>query len=462
MNIKSKLLLLVVCMCTVHACKMGPNYSQPEVDNPEDYRLTFPSGTSIADLQWWEVFGDTVLQNMIKLSLTQNRNLRIALARVSEAEAVTGVVKADLYPRINYGLNGKGQVTTEGGGVTSDGGGVLAVDYQVDLWGRIHRLNEAALEEFLATEEAYRATTITLVAAVAETYLLIRDLDNRLAISIATERTWQQNLDIVNDKFGAGIISEVDVKQAIILVEEAKATIEANTRLIGQSENALSILLGMPPQDLPRGLALYDQALPPEVPVGLPSELLSRRPDVLQAERRLHAQTARIGAAEALKYPQLTLTADLGMSFANPVVGFSALGAQIIGPILNSGAIKKGVEIEEARTIQLLNGYEQTVLVALKEVEDAMIAARTYSREYDARRRQLDAADAALELSWIRYNGGLTSYLEVLDLQRSKFNSQLKASETLQKRLTSTVNLYKALGGGWDTSTTNDSGPGDD
>ncbi len=207
--------------------------------------------------------------------------------------------------------------------------------------------------------------------------------------------------------------------------------------------------MGTPPQTILRGLALTDQFIPPDVPVGFPSELIDRRPDILEAEQRLHAQMALIGAAEALLYPRLTITADMGASFANPALGFSALGAQLLGPLFNSGENKKRVQVEIARTEQLLNNYEQTYLVAMKEVEDAMASVETYKREYDIRKRQMAAANTALELSWIRYQGGMSSYLEVLDLQRSLFSSQLKASEALQLQLTSTVNLYQALGGGW-------------
>jgi multidrug efflux system outer membrane protein len=207
--------------------------------------------------------------------------------------------------------------------------------------------------------------------------------------------------------------------------------------------------LGLPPQEIPRGDSLTDQILPLDPPVGLPSALLSRRPDVLAAERRLQAQTERIGAAEALKYPSLTLSTDLGMQFVNPTLGFAALGAQVLGPIFNSGANKREVDIEKARAEQLLNDYEFTFINALREVEDAMVAVQTYENEYFLRREQVEAAEDAARLSWVRYDGGLTSYLEVLVLQRSLFDSQLRASETLQLQLTSTVALYQALGGGW-------------
>jgi multidrug efflux system outer membrane protein len=214
-------------------------------------------------------------------------------------------------------------------------------------------------------------------------------------------------------------------------------------------ENAICLLMGKSPNSIPRGLALQHQIFAPEIPVGLPSELLDRRPDIIQAENMLHAQTARIGAAEALKYPSFTITGNLGLSFVNPVTGFASLGAQLLGPLYNNKANKRQVEIEKARTVQALNHYEFTVINAIREVEDAMIAVKTYQKEFSLRKEQMDAAREAVRLSWVRYEGGLTSYLEVLDLQRSSFSSQLNASETLQYQLISNVQLYQALGGGW-------------
>jgi multidrug efflux system outer membrane protein len=321
--------------------------------------------------------------------------------------------------------------------------------YLVDLWGGVRRSNEAAVQELLATEEAYRSVTLALVGEVARAYLLLRDLDNRLLISEQTVETRAQSLTVMDARFRSGAISQVDRNQALIQLAEAEASVQAFRRLRAQTENALSVLLGRPPMDIPRGEALEEQVLPPEVPTGLPSELLERRPDILAAERRLHAQTARIGVAEALKFPQITLSADMGADFATTTTGFLGLGASLFGPLFHAGENQRRVEVEEARTEQLLAQYEQAILTALREVEDAMVAVDTYRIEYEARRRQLEAAEASMSMTWVRYDGGMTSYLEVLEVQRSLFASQLAASETLQLQLTSTVRLYEALGGGW-------------
>jgi multidrug efflux system outer membrane protein len=443
-----KIALIFVALSILDSCRLGPTYSRKDNMALDSFHNITSTGESAANMAWWELFGDTVLQELIITGLENNRDLRAAAARITEAEAQLGIVRANLYPRVNY--NADGAIT----GATGDNGSssastVVGVSYQVDLWGRYRNLSEAAFQEYMATEEGYRNITIALVSSIANGYLLLRDLDNRLIISEKTAETWQDNLDITEARFHAGIVSEVDVKQSIIQVEEAKSSIQTFVRLRAQSQNGLSILLGRAPQAIQRGLPLKEQIFPPTLPTGLPSELLDRRPDLLAAERRLEAQTARIGAAEALKYPQLNLSASLGASFANPAIGFASLGAQIFGPVFNNKENKRKLEVEIARTEQVLNDYEGTFLNALREVEDALIAVDTYKKELESRVKQLDAASIALEMAWVRYESGLTSYLEILDLQRSAFSSQLKASEVLQLQLTSSVNLYKALGGGW-------------
>lgn len=449
-----KALPLVVTF--VGACVVGPNYERPMAPEHDNYRddvvpldsvVPLPAD-SIADLAWWKLFQDTVLQNLIEMALHNNQELDVALARIAEARANLGFSRADLYPEINA-IGSAGVNVNTDGDVTGSGLIAGSVFWQVDLWGRIRRSNEAAFNALLATEEAYRAVTISLVADVASFYLLLRDLDNRQLISEQTAQTRRETLDIIRARFDAGAVSEVDLNQAEIQVYEAVASVEVFRRGRAQTENAISVLLGVPPMRIPRGVALQDQVFPPELPMGLPSELVDRRPDVVQAERQLHAQTARIGVAEALKYPSLTLSANLGVSFSSATVGFLDAAADIFAPLFNAGRNQSRVDAEVARTEQALARYEQAILLAFREVEDAMVAVRTYEVEYDNRLRQMQAAQNATELSWIRYDGGLTSYLEYLELQRSLFSSQLRASETLQLRLTSLVQLYKALGGGW-------------
>ena len=448
---KYSIFAIILAGVVVDGCKLGEPYSRPVVPVPVQYSAESLPGESIANMHWWELFQDTILQKMIRHGIENNKDLNATIARIRQAEAQIGVVRANLYPRVNYGGDGTFSASSDG---DSDpkvtGAGFVSASWIIDIWGRYRNLSEAAFQEYLASEEAYRGLTLLVVSSIAQGYLLLRDLDNRLSISERTLETWQYNLDLVQARFNAGIVSEVDVKQSIIQVEEARTTIQTFTRLRVQTENSLSVLMGLPPQRIARGIQLEKQVFPPTLPTGLPSELLDRRPDILAAERSLEAQTARIGATEALQYPQLTVSADLSASFADPTTLFSNLSAQIFGPLFNSGENKRRLEIEIQRTEQLLFEYENTFLNALREVEDAMIAVQTYRREFDARMAQVQAASQALEMAWVRYENGVTSYLEILDLQRSEFSSYLKASETLQLQLNSSVQLYEALGGGWE------------
>lgn len=437
-------------------CKLGPDYVQPPVPQPETYRQPAISGESIANVAWWDLFQDPVLQGLVEIALEENRDLRVALARITEARAQAGFAKADLYPRVDIAAGADlVEARTDAGDNIPTRDVFLAADvfYEVDLWGKIRRSNEAAVQELLATEEAYRSVTITLVADVASLYLQLLDLDNRLDIARRTVVARRESYEIMRVRNEAGMINEVDLNQSEILLADAEASVEAFRRSRAQTENGISVLLGRTPEEIQRGLNLTEQVFPPEIPVGLPSELVQRRPDILQAERRLAAQTARIGVAEALKFPSLSLTGTAGVSGdltdGGLTSGFLGLGASLLGPLFNAGKNERRVEIEVARTEQLLNQYEQTILTAFREVEDAIVATFTYRDEYAARQRQVEAATNAANLSWVRYEGGMTSYLEVLDLQRSQFSAELQASAALQQQLASVVQLYKALGGGW-------------
>ncbi len=440
---------VILFIAILYSCRLGPNYVRTVETIPQFFTQDFPADSSIANIPWWRLFQDSILVDLINTTLENNKDLRIAVSRISESRAAIGIAKSDLYPQINYSAGGNSSVNTASSGFQNDYTGLIDVSYTIDLWGRIHRLNEAALQEYLATEEAYRSLKIMLIAETATAYITLRDLDGRLIISEQTAETWNANLEIVKARFKGGFVSEVDLNMARIQLLEAQTAIQTFTRSRRLIENSISSLMGVTPRAIPRGLPLEKQVFPPELPAGLPSELLDRRPDILMAERQLHAQTARIGAAEALKYPSFTINANSGMSFVNPVSGFAAFGAQLLGPIFNAKANNSHIEIEKERTIQLLNNYEKSVIGAVREVEDAMISVTTYQNEFNLRREQLKAAQDAVKLSWIRYDGGLTSYLEVLDLQRSSFSSQLKASEAFQLQLTSTIKLYQALGGGW-------------
>ncbi len=455
LNFRMMLIVLSIFLFAMEACKVGKDYEREEVNTPITYRQDFPKDSSISNLPWWKLFKDSILVDLIDTALVSNKNIQIAISRIEEAQLQIDIAKADYYPAIGYNAYGSSLANSEVSSLSNQVGGGINVSYTVDLWQKIKTMNKIALQNYFATEEAYKALNISIVSAVAGAYVSLRDVDNRMIIAEKTAQNFQDNLDVMEARFNAGFISEVDLSQAKIQLSEAKTAIEIFDRSRGQIENAISVLLGTAPRSIPRGLPLYEQISLPEMPVGIPSELLDRRPDILAAENRLHAQTLRIGVAEALKYPSLTLSLDMGAQLINPSFLFADLGAQLLGPIFNAGKLKRNVEIEEARTKQLLLDYESTFLFALQEVEDAMIGVKTYSREYDLRNEQMEMATKASQLSWVRYDGGLTSYLEVLNLQSSQFNAELKASEAFKNELTSIIKLYEALGGGWYTDVNN-------
>ena len=447
----------LVFLISVQGCKVGKDYERQEMPSLETFRQDFPKDSAISNIPWWELFQDSVLVGLIDSALINNQDVQIAISRMQEAALQIDVARADYYPLIGYNAYGSSLANSEVSGLNNQAGAGLNVSYTVDLWQRIKTQNKIALQNYLASEEAFKSLNIVIVAAVADAYVTLRDADNRRVIAEKTAENFQANLEVMQARYNAGFISEVDLSQAKIQVSQAKTAIETFDRARGQIENAISTLTGTPPRSIPRGLTLFDQIGLPEVPVGMPSELLDRRPDVLQAERNLQAQTLRIGVAEALKYPSLTLSLDMGAQFVDPSFLFADLGAQLLGPLFNAGKLQRNVEIEEARTQQLLLNYEATYLNALQEVEDAMIAVETYKNEYELRYEQMELATKASELAWVRYDGGLTSYLEVLNLQSSQFNSELKASEAFKNQLTSIIALYQALGGGWVVEPENES-----
>ena len=445
-------------MILLGGCALGPDYERPEIDIPASYIQPVEQGESFANMPWWDVLQDPQLQTLIRIALKENKDLGIAAARIEEFRAILGVTRADQFPTVDLNARGNrgdfGDVTPVPG--TQENYRLSAdVFFEVDLFGKLRRATEAARAQLLVTEEARRSITISLVANVASTYMLLRDLDAQLEIARRTEKLRGESLNIIQARFYKGIVSQLDLNQAQIELAIASVAIAAAERNVAQSENLLSILLGRNPGPIVRGLALKEQMIPPAIPTGLPSELLQRRPDILSSEAQLAAQTARIGVAEAARWPSLSLTGALGFE-SNELSDLTAsgsdfwtLGVDFLAPIFNAGRNSSRVEAERARTEQALLAYQQTVLRAFSEVEDALVAVRTYRDEHAARQRQVEAANNAARLSRARYNGGVTSYLEVLVTEQSQFSAELAESQTLRLYLNAIIELYKALGGGW-------------
>ena len=442
--------LITVILLLLVSCKVGEDYVREDQNLPQTYLQSANTENSIATIKWWELFKDPVLVKLIDTALTENRNIKIAVTRLEEAQIFFDISKVGFYPSVNYYGGASSGINSETSDFSNNIATGINTAYTVDLWERIKSLSESARQEYLATEYAYQTVTISIISSVAAAYIALRDLDNRLLISEKTAKNFTDNLAVMQARFDGGFVNEVDLTQSKIQLIEAEATIEVLLRSRQQLENGISVLLGSVPIDIPRGLELKEQILLPEVPTGIPSELMSRRPDILEAERRLEAQHLRIGATEALLYPSLTINLDAGVSLLNPVTFFADLGGQLFGPIFNAGKIKKEIESEKNRTERLLYNYQITYLTAMKEVEDAMIAQQTYHREYLLRKNQVELATKAAHLAWVRYDGGLTSYLEVLTLQNNQFLAELNASAALQQELQSIIDLYTALGGGWE------------
>ena len=443
-------------------CALGPDYERPELEIPEKYVQPVEEGESFANMPWWGLFHDPVLQDLIRVSLEENQDLGIATSRIEEFRATLGVTRADQFPSVDISATGAQARNSENvfpgnlvDGTVENYRVSADVFFELDLFGRLRRSTEAARAQLLSVEENRRSITISLVSSVASSYMTLRDLDAQLEIARRTRDVREESLKIIQARFDKGTVPRLDVNQAEIELAVAAAAVSAAERAVAQTENNLSILLGRNPGSIPRGLALEQQLLPPGVPSGLPSELLQRRPDVLASEAELAAQTARIGIAEAARWPSLSLTGSLGLetddlsNLNDSGSDFWNAGISLLAPVFNAGRNKDRVAVERARTEQALLSYEQAVLRAFREVEDSLVAARTYREEYAARQRQVAAARSAAVLSRARYNGGVTSYLEVLDTERSLFSAELSESQTLRLYFNAVIELYKALGGGW-------------
>lgn len=439
---------------------VGKKYTRPIMPTGIEYPDATKTDTSVL-ATWFEVYHDSALQTLIKMTIDSNRDLLTAGSRMQEALALSGAVKANLYPHLTYqAAAGGGTAGTDAvkvnGGVD---GGLLnvfgALNWELDVWGKLRLQSQAAIDDFLASKANRDALQVSLVAEVATDYFILRDLDNELMISENTLEGRKKNTQIISDKFNHGYVSELDLLQARQQEAIAAAAVPGFRRQIILTENAIRVLVGLGPGPIVRGASNYDQILSPDIPVGLPSQLLERRPDVVASEFALQSQFAKIGIAQANRFPSISLTGVLG--FASPQLstllsnkGLVANGfGSLVGPLFNWGQNKKLVEVEKYRTEQFYYQYQQTTLNAFSDVDNALASYRNLNEEHLARKQQVDAAAKALILSQARYDDGYTSYLEVIIMQTNLFDAQLLESTTLQQKLNSIVSLYKALGGGW-------------
>lgn len=460
----SFLLISVVILTITQGCKVGPNFKsdRTHIDAKAVYRydsLQLAMTDSVLNIQWWDMFRDPVLDTLIHIGLKENKDVLIASGRIEQAKAILGATKADMWPSIGYSASGvRGNVVqgnpTGGLAVGNLFTGFGSLNWELDFWGKFRRANEAARAELAATEFGKRTIQIGLISQITGTYYLLLDYRWREYISRRTVELRKESLGIIQARYDEGIVPEIDLNQAQIQLAIASSAVPFYQRQVAQTQNALYVLLGRNPDHITPGDKLEDQPLPPDIPVGLPSLLLERRPDVLQAEYLLHAQTARVGVAIAQRFPSISLTGLLGVA-SNDVSKLTAngmawnAGGSLVGPLFEFGKNKRRVEAEKAKTKQVLYEYEKTVITAFQEVEDALVEISTLKEELQARQDHVKAALNAQRLSKERYDKGVTSFLELLESQRQAFDAELKQSETTQKLFNGYVKLYKALGGGW-------------
>jgi outer membrane protein, multidrug efflux system len=452
-------------------CTVGPNYKRPAADVPATFRAPEPlppgQAASIADLKWFEVFKDEKLQQLIHAALERNYDLRDAVTRVEAARANLGITRSNQFPQVAAGggvvfnrLSRDGQTPLPPAFLPNQirNFGTAALEllsFELDIWGRLRRATEAARANLLSAEENRQAVVTTLVSDVATAYLTLRELDYALAISRRTLQTREESLSLTKQRQTGGVATRLDLRQAEQLVYTAAETIPSLQQQIEQEENQISLLLGENPGSVPRGRSLTEQAFSPQIPAGLTSALLERRPDIRAAEQDLIAANAEIGVARAAYFPQVTLTGffggqstELTQLFHGPERAWN-LTPQVTQPIFTAGRLKSGVQLAQADRDHFLVQYERTIQTAFKEVSDALIA---HQRVRESREQQ-EALVVALEdrtrLAYMRYRGGVDTQLNALDADRDLFQAELDLAQIRLQEILAVVQLYKALGGGW-------------
>ncbi len=448
---------------TLAGCTVGPDYTRPVVDTPATWRIDYPKAAEVANTKWWEQFGDPALNELIETALRENRDVRIAAARVDQFIGALASTRAQLYPQIGYSAD-TSRFRSSRVGVPAIPPGAdpyftlyqasLGASWQLDLFGRVRRLTEAAQAQVYASEQAQRGVVLSVVAGVATSYIALRTLDRQLEIARATARNFGETARIFDLRFKAGIVSQTEVSQIRSQYQQALAAIPAFEQAIAGQENLISILLGRNPGPIPRGKTI-DQLVAPLVPADLPSTLLERRPDILQAEQNLVAANANIGAARALYYPTISLTGALGSAstafgtFLSGPASAWLIGAGLAGPIFTFGAIEGQVQTAEAQERAALNFYQQTILNAFRETNDALTGSQKKIEEAEMQRLRVVELREFARLSRLKFDKGIAGYLEVLVADNELFAAELAAVSLLADRYTQLVNVYQAMGGGW-------------
>jgi NodT family efflux transporter outer membrane factor (OMF) lipoprotein len=462
--------VVVILSSFLTGCAIGPNYKRPVVQTPAQYRQPVPvtgapDKASLADVAWSSLFHDEVITNLVKTALVQSYDLQAAAQRVLEARAQVGVTRSQLAPQVTASASfTASRLASIGSFNFIPAGANLATSYtqaglnlswELDVWGRIRRLTESARAQYLAQDEARHAVISSLIADVITTYLTMRELDLELQIAHKTEEIGENGLKLTKLRLERGVSTGLDVRQAEQLLYTATAQIAATERAIAETENSLNVLLGQNPGEVPRGKPLLDLAGPSTVPPGLPSDLLERRPDIRQAEQNLIAANAQIGAAKALFFPQISLTSFFGAQsraltelFTAPARDQNISPAAVL-PLFNAGQLLNNLHLTEAQQRETVANYRKVIQTAFQEVSSALADYQKNREQRSQEELLVKALQQTDELATLRYRGGLDSYLQVLDAQRNEFSGELTLAQLRKNELLSVVQLYRALGGGW-------------
>ena len=457
-----------VAAALLGGCALGPDYKRPAVAKPETFRgQAATEAVSFADAPWWEAFQDPTLKALIQEALKQNYDAAIAAARVQEARANLRIAGSDLYPSLDYGAR-VGRARLPLGGLDLPDGtdhrtdnffiGSMSMSWELDIWGRVRRSNEAARATLFATEDARRGVWLTLVSDLAQAYFQLLALDVQLQVAQNSTQAYQRTYDLFEDRFNLGVASKLETSRALGALGSAQATVPQIQSAIVARENQISILLGKAPGPIPRGQPMYAQPVAPTVPAGLPSALLERRPDLRQAEQQLVAANARIGVAKTEFFPKLSLTALFGAAspelstFTGGGATAWAVAGMLSGPLLNAGRTTGQYRASIAQWEQVRLRYEQSVLGALREVSDSLTALGKLSEAETGQTTAVRGLEDAVVHATDRYRQGLASYYEVLEAQQQLYPAQTTLAQIRASRLVAYVQLYKALGGGWNLS----------
>ncbi len=447
---------LIILLFALASC-VGPKYAEPTYTVEESYKSymhdTLVSNTdTIFNLQWWKFFDDPQLDTLVQYALEYNKDVLMAASRIEQSRAILGMTKADQWPSFSYG--GGASYGNSDKLTSSNLNGAVNMNWELVFWGRYRAAAEGARAELASSEYGYRSIQISLITSVAQSYFVILDLENRLRISEQTLGSRDSAVFIMDTRFKGGVIPEIDLNQAQINQAIAAGSVPYYQRKLALARNSLSILIGVHPRQFTFTEELDDVQLNIDIPYGMPSALLLRRPDILASREAYHAQFKQINVAVAQRLPSISITGAFGGSSAalgaitTTGLAWSA-GSSLLGPLFQFGKNKRRVDMERARAQEMLIQYEFTVLQSFREVEDALISIKTLKVETKAKEAEAIAAMNAERLSKMRYDKGVSSYLEVLDNQRSSFDAQLGLSQLKQELLDSYINLYRALGGGW-------------